>query len=130
MKNLRRSQVRRGTAAVAVIIALVLLQLAVAGMVLGGARDHDLSARRLDTVRAFYAAEAGANMAVRELMSNADADADGAIGSISNDSNLTDDPLLGAARVYVTKSVAGSVTTISSRGRSGDATRQIQLTLQ
>ena len=121
---------RRGTAAVAVVIALVLLQLAVAGMVLGGARDHDLSARRLDTVRAFYAAEAGTNMAARELMSNTDADGDGTIGSISNDSNLTNDPQLGIARVYVTKTVVGTVTTITSRGRSGDSTRQVRITLE
>lgn len=127
---MKRSRLRRGTAAVAVIIALVLLQLAVAGMVLGGARDHDLSARRLDTVRAFYAAEAGMSMAARELMNNTDADGDGAIGSISNDSNLSNDPLLGVARVYATKTVVGAVTTITSRGRSSDSTRQIQMTLQ
>ena len=35
---------------------------------IGGGRDHDLTVKRMDTLRAFYAAEAGMNIAIRELM--------------------------------------------------------------
>ncbi len=119
---------RRGTAAIAVVIMLVLLQMSVAGMVLSGGRDQDLSTRRMDTIRAFYAAEAGINMAVREMSKSTDYDADGTIGTISNDSNANNDPALGSARVFVTRAVSGSTITLTSRGRAGDSTRVITLT--
>ena len=124
----RASVSRRGTAAIAVVIMLVLLQMSVAGMVLSGGRDQDLSTRRMDTIRAFYAAEAGVNMAVREMSKSVDYDADGTIGSISNDANATNDPALGSARVFVTKVTAGATITLTARGRSGDSTRVITLT--
>jgi Tfp pilus assembly protein PilX len=124
----RKADPRRGTAAIAVVIMLVLLQMSVAGMVLSGGRDQDLSTRRMDTVRAFYAAEAGINMAVRELSKSVDYDADGTIGTISNDSNANNDPALGSARVCVTKATSGSTITLTSRGRAGDSTRVITLT--
>src|SRR5688572_6539228 len=86
MKRLpSRTAPRRGAAIVAMITTMLLLGLIGVGMVLGGARDQDLSIKRLETVRAFYAAESGMNMAIRELMVRADEDGDGAIGSISDD---------------------------------------------
>lgn len=121
---------RRGAAVVAIILAMLVLGLVAIGMVLGGARDQDLTIRRLETVRAFYAAEAGTNMAIRELILSADADADGGVGTISNDGNANNDPNMGAARVYVTKTVAGPQTTLSSEGRSGQALRTIEAVLQ
>ncbi|MFO0376143.1 MAG: hypothetical protein ACK51N_03750, partial [bacterium] len=58
---------RRGAVLVAVIVALVVLSLISVGLVTSGARDHDLMARRVEAMRAFYVMEAGLNMAVREL---------------------------------------------------------------
>lgn len=55
-----RDRTRRGSIAAVLII-------------LAGARDQDLTARRLDTARAFRAAEAGANTAIREVMAGVDA---------------------------------------------------------
>lgn len=121
---------RRGTAAVAMIIVLVVLQLVVVGLVNGGAREQDLTTKRLDTVRAVYAAEAGINMAIRELMNNADEDGDGAVGSISSDGNSGNDPALGVARFTVTRTVAGGQTTLLSAGRCGDARRSISAVTQ
>ena len=68
---------RRGTVAVAVLLVLLLTSLFVIGLVSGAARDQDLSGRRMETVRAFYAAEAGINMAMREFSVGADEDGDG-----------------------------------------------------
>lgn len=128
--NRRSAPTRRGSVAVVMFIALILLQVVVAGMVLTGARDQDLMQRRVETVRSLYAAEAGMNMAIRELVQNADEDGDGVIGSISDDGNAANDPNLAGGRVVVTKVTAGGVTTVTSRGRCGAAVREIEATLQ
>lgn len=116
---------RRGTVAISMILALVIVDLIIVGIVVGGARDHDLTVRRIETINAFYAAEAGMNMAIRELMMNADEDGDGAIGTISDDGNSANDPAVGQAQVLVTSVVVGSQTTLTSQGRAGEARREI-----
>lgn len=116
---------RRGTVAISMILTLVIVDLIIVGIVVGGARDHDLTVRRIETINAFYAAEAGMNMAIRELMMNADEDGDGAIGTISDDGNAANDPAIGQAQVLVTSVVVGSQTTLTSQGRAGEARRQI-----
>ena len=75
-----RQQPRRGSVAVMVIIVLLLTSIFIIGIVSGSSRDLDSSARRLETVQAFYAAEAGVNMALRELKINSDEDYDGTKG--------------------------------------------------
>lgn len=115
---------RRGLAGVAAVLLLVVLQLIIVGAVLATARDNDLSVLRLDTVRAFYAAESGANMSIREAMEGVDEDGDGLAGSISDNGNPDDDPQLLTARVAVSASIVDSVTQVSSNGRSGLARRK------
>lgn len=123
---------RRGTVLVAVVAALVLLQLIIVGVVVSGARDHDLTARRAETMRAFYAAEAGMNMAIRELMLDTDEDGDGGIGTVSDDSNDATDPAIGggSGRVRVTSDMTGAVTTLTSNGRAGIARRSLAAVLE
>ncbi len=60
----------RGIVAVATIVVLLIVDLIILALVIGGARDHDLTVRRMQTVEAFYAGEAGINMAIREKMEN------------------------------------------------------------
>jgi hypothetical protein len=115
---------------VAAIIALIILMLITVGLVTAGARDHDLTTRRSETMRAFYAMEAGINMATRELLNNADDDADGTIGSISDDNSDASDPSIGDARVRVRKATSGSNTTLTSVGRCGSAARSAIATFQ
>jgi hypothetical protein len=122
--------IRRGTVAAAMVIALVLLQLVVAGMVMAGARDQDLTQRRVETARAFYAAEAGMNMALREIILTTDFDGDGTAGTISDDGNPANDPTLSGAQVVVTQAAAGGVITLTSRGRCGLAVREIEALLE
>jgi Tfp pilus assembly protein PilX len=121
---------RRGAAAVAVVASLLVVNLIIVGLAVGGARDQDLTARRVETIRAFYAAEAGANMAVRELMLDSDEDGDGAVGTISADGNSANDPAMPFAPFMVDLVIDGAQSTITSAGRSGDATRTIELVLQ
>ena len=109
---------------------MVVIQLAVVGLVLAGARDHELTAARADTIRAFYAAEAGMNMALRELRIGVDADDDGGIGSVSDDGNPANDPTFSGARVSVARRTSGTDTVLTSTGRSGPARRRIETTLR
>ena len=99
-KRMPRAQPhRQGSAAMAMIVLLMIVDLIVVALVITGTRDHDLTVRRLQTIEAFYAAEAGMNMAIRELMNSADEDGDLTIGTISDDSpvNPANDPTLGPA---------------------------------
>ena len=127
-----RNRSRRATALVAILIALIVVQVAVAGVVVLGARDQDLTIRRLEGARAMYAAEGAANMALREWMTQTDADGDGGIGTISNNNNDDDDPFLGSgspARFCVSSRVSGSNKVLVVKARCGSAVRQIEITV-
>ncbi len=125
-------QKRRGIAVVAVIVLMLILDLIVVGIVISGARGHDLTVRRMDTIRAFYAAEAGANMSIRELREENDDDGDGVTGTVSFETPTYDpanDPTFGPAKVHVSTATAGSQTTLTSEGRSGEALRRVEAVL-
>lgn len=114
---------RRGVVLVVVVVMLMIVELIVISVVIGGARDHDLTIRRLQSVESFYASEAGINMAIREIVEDTDEDGDTKIGGISDDGNAANDPTLGNAQVFVTATTAGSETTLTSEGRSGASKR-------
>ena len=123
-----RTTTRRGTVGVAMIAAMVILQLLVVGVVLSDARDHDATVQRLDSSRAFYAADAGISMAMMELATGADNDADGAIGTISHDGNPDNDPLFITGRVDTSTTPSGLRLTLTSDGYSGIARQRINAT--
>ena len=119
----------RGVAVVAVIVLLLVVDLVIVGVVLNGGRDQTLTVLRLDTEQAYYATEAGINMAIREIFESADEDGDGGIGSISDDGNAANNPTIGTASVYVQASTAGTVTTVLSRSSGREAHRHATATL-
>jgi hypothetical protein len=131
---------RRGAAAVAVVVVLIIIDLIIVGIALGGGRDHDLTVRRLQTIQAFYASEAGMNMAIRELIADDDEDSDTGIGTISADDPVDDgndpkppDPVSGDAQVVVTATAdtpSAGQTTLTSTGRSGEARREMETILE
>lgn len=123
------SPARRGSVVVAILMALIALQLVVVGVVALGAREQSLTTLRLEASRAQYAAEAGMNMALREIYVGLDEDGDGGIGSISSDGNPANDPVVSGASIVVTMSVAGSTTTLTSTARTTNAKRSIVVTL-
>src|ERR1043165_4605546 len=110
---------RRGAGGIAIVIALVMLQLLIVGAIVAESRDQNMTKIRLDTTRAFYAAEAGDNMAVRECLTGIDEDHDGSIGTISSDGNANNDPALGQARLTVDRALVGGLTQLAARGRAG-----------
>ncbi len=123
---------RRGLIVVVMIVLMIIVDLIIVSMVVSQARDHDLTVRRLQTIESLYAAEAGMNMSIRELMIPADEDGDTGIGTISDDSNDATDPTIGNAQFVVTAAPdtpAVGQTTITSEGRSGNARRRMQAVL-
>jgi hypothetical protein len=123
----------RGVAAVAMIVILLVVDLIVIGIVVGLGRDHNLTVYRMQTIEAIYAAEAGVNMSIREMMYDVDADGDGTAGTISDDSDDGTDPAVGNARFVVTAAAdtpAAGQTTFSSAGRCGEARRKMKTILE
>ena len=124
---------RRGIAAVAMVVILLMVDLIVVGFVLGLGRDHNLTAHRIQTLEAMYAAEAGVNMSIREMMYDVDEDGDGTAGTISDDSDDGTDPAVGNARFVVTAAADTPLvgqTTFTSAGRSGEAQRKMESVLE
>lgn len=114
---------RRGTVLVAIVIALVVLQFAVVAVVLSGSRDHQLRARRVEGARAFYAAEAAMQLAVREAATGSDLDGDGVVGGVASISFGS-----GSGRVSATDT--GSEITLIASSTVGQARRSARAVLR
>lgn len=117
---------RRGSVLVALVVVLAVMQIVVVSTVLSGTRTSELSVLRLESARALYAAEAGANMAAREAFLSLDLDGDGKPGSISDDGNPANDPALGSARFSASVSGAMNVTVT---GVAGGTARRISFSI-
>ena len=96
------------------VIVLIIAGIAVVSLVVGGARDQDLSVARVNAVQAFFASEAGMSMAVREMIENTDFDEDGSVGSIASTAETT--ASLHGALVDVTVTPSGSNLVLTSLG--------------
>lgn len=128
MKTLARPRHRRGGAAVAIVLALVVLQLVVVGMVVAGSREQALGVHRAESLRSLYAAEAGVQMALRELATGVDEDGDGTVGSISADGQSATGPLLLGARISSELQSAGPGSgEVISRALGTRAQRQVRV---
>lgn len=114
----------RGAVGVGMVAAMVMLGVFMVAGVVAGVRDQDLTVQRQDAARAWYAAEAAINMALREVALDVDEDGDGGIGSISDDGKSTNDPSLGPARLRVSRTVAGAGVVLTADARSGTALRR------
>jgi len=121
---------RRGVASIVMVLIMLMLELVIIAMVLGGSREQTLTARRVETVQSFFAAEAGVNMGVREVVLNFDEDGDGVIGSISDDDDDDTDPTIGSARVQVSATSGAGTVLLHSKANAGLAQRSIQSTVQ
>lgn len=121
---------RRGSVLVAMLVVLLVLTLVVSAVVLSASRDSQMWSARVQGVRAQRAAEAAANMAIKEMIDNIDRDGDGGIGTISNDGNTANDPKINnGTRMWATRVDAGSATTITARAQNGEAARAVAVGL-
>ena len=128
--NRRRWCTRTGAAAAAVILMLVIAELLITSAVLGSALDQDATLGRIESLRAFYAAEAGLNMSVRELMVGVDENGDGTIGTVSNDGSATSDSVLEGGATFSVTISAGTPSQVVSSGSAGTARQVIEVNAQ
>jgi hypothetical protein len=116
----------RGSALIAVVIALVIVQIAVAGAVLAASREQDLTARRVESARALYAAEAAANIALAEIAHQYDDDGDGAVGRVKA-GTLASGVAIGAAKAAASCTQTQYDYALTATGSCGAATHAFTL---
>ncbi len=120
-----KSTSRRGAAAVAMVVLMLLMALILVGMVLAGARQQEVGLSRVEAARAFYAAEAGLNVATRELVLDEDVDDDGQVGSIA----LMTVPGSSGTTITVDVERNGNTAVLTASGGSGRANRRSVMTV-
>lgn len=109
----------RGMAVAAVVIVLALINLVVIASLEGGTDDAMSAAIRVETVRAFYAAEAGSIIAVELLSEDKTTPTAGDVLSLDTGQiTFTRVPTTGATRTLVID------------GRSGMAFRRVHITAE
>lgn len=110
---------RRAIAAAAIVIVLALINLVVIASLEGGTDDAMAAAIRVETTRAFYAAEAGSVIAVELLSEDKPTPAAGAVLSLeTGEVTFTRVPTSGTTRTLVID------------GRSGIAFRRVHVTAE
>jgi len=108
---------RRGVAVVAVVILLAVVNLAVLAGLEAGADDASAAALRIETARAFYAADAGAIIVLRALSHGTAVPGAG-----------TEIPLPSSSLMIVSAPGSGAGD-VEIQGTSGLATRRVLITI-
>lgn len=96
---------RKGVAIVAFVAAMLIIGTLVLWLFQWTASSSVAASGHYLSTGAFYAAESGIEIALRELTRSTptDIDSDGTIGTISDNGNPADDPTLATGVVYVQK---------------------------
>ncbi len=117
-RNQNRKWSRKGVAIIAFVAALLVIGTFALWLFHLTATTATSSLGHYFSSSAFYAAESGIEMAVRELTQTppTDIDSDGTIGTISDNGNTADDPTIAGGAFYVEK-VSTSPPTYRSTGR-------------
>ncbi len=121
---------RHAVIIVGLVIVLALAQLLIVSVIHESARETSFGAVRLEAVSAFYAAEAGLNLSLREVALGSDEDGDGGIGSISDNGLDDDDPALGQAGLSVSAVDDGTQIILISHGRCRGAMRRLSAAVE
>lgn len=119
MKRAVRWTSRRAMAVAAAVIVLALINMVVIASLQGGTDDAMSAAGRVETVRAFYAAEAGSIIAVSLL------GADGSLPAAGETLSLQTGQV-----TFTSVPTTGSPRTLVIDGRSGVAFRRTHLTVE
>lgn len=115
----RRLSARRGVGIAAVIVVLAALNLAVIGAVRSTADDSYVGSLRVETTRAFYAAESAARVAVRCALDGEDYPSAGSSLTIGH-----------ATAHFVQMPPSGGAGDVVVLGLSGNAIRRISVTIE
>ena len=109
---------RRGAGVAAVVLMLVVLNLAILGVVSSSSDDISLAALRLESCRAFYAAESGGVIVTRLVMDSRAAP----VGTTLE--------LPHAQVEFISAPLASEAGTVVVEGSSGDAKRRVEIELE
>jgi len=113
----RESTTRRGSVLVVLVVVLALLGLVVAGSVRPLRDEAALTTMRVETVRAFYAAESGSIITIQAYLG-------GASMPVSGTQVVLNDQIVEFTQIPPTSGI------VVIHGMSGDAVRRIELELQ
>ncbi len=108
---------RRGSVLAVLIVVLVLMAMVVAGVVRPLRDEASLAVMRVETLRAFYAAESGAFVVTQ-----------GYVGGCEMPTEGSEVEMLGQRVVFTQIPDSGGVAVVE--GESGDATRRIELVIE
>lgn len=97
---------QRGVAVLSFVVALLIIGTLVLWLFQLTAVSSMATLGHYYSTGAFYAAESGVEMALRELAQANDIDSDGTIGTISDNGNDADDPSLATGAVHVSSPAA------------------------
>lgn len=126
-----RTNTRRGAVSAAALVVLVVTAVMVLGSTRTNRTEQDLTVARMQTMRAFYAAESAIQLALREITFATDDDGDGVIGGISDDNDDTNNPFIGQARIHVTSQAAdGGLIALTATAIEGQASRRIRVEIE
>ena len=95
--------VRHGVAVISFVAALLIIGTLVLWLFQLTTTTSTTTLGHYYSTGAFYAAESGIEMAVREVSQGNDIDSDGTIGTISDNDNENDDPALASGAFFVQK---------------------------
>lgn len=109
---------RRGAAAVIVVVILALTSLVVVTAVAGGEDDAQVAALRVETLRAFYAAESGGVIVFKAIISGATLPSDG------------DEVTIGSQTIEFVRVPPTGVGEVTIEGRAGLARRRLTLEVE
>src|SRR5262245_33305010 len=100
-----RPGARRAVALIAFVVALLVIGTIVLWVLQVTATGSASYLAHFSSMGAFYAAESGLEMGLREATRGIDIDSDGTIGTISNNGNESDDPAVASGSFNVSVSV-------------------------
>lgn len=118
-KRVRTTRTRRGVGIAAVVIVLAALNLAVLGAVRATADDAYTGSMRVETMRALYAAESAARIAVRCAIDERPFPAAGSTVSLGT-----------STMQFMVVPAEGAVGDLVVLGRSGVAVRRLSITIE
>jgi len=113
---------RRGIAILAFVLAMLVIGSFALWLFQLTASTSSSSLGHYFSTGAFYAAESGLEMGIREINQSNDFDSDGTIGTISDNGNAADDPALVSGAVFVEPSPTKGLPWYQATGRPVELT--------
>lgn len=120
--------VRAGFVALGMLVIMLLLAAIAISISSSQSRDSFASQSQVEGARAQAAVDGVLSMSAKELLDAVDYDGDGGIGSISDNSNTADNPVIGNSRVWARRTATSNNVTITAHASNSSASRASRLT--